>query len=74
MAEEPGILEEFSSTQMIENVIGDFEPEGIDLAIVPPKASKEAEKMKLLSRKYQQIEAYNRHICPIMARRQACTR
>lgn len=42
---------------MVENVLGDLEPVGSDLAIMPVKTGEEAEKMKLLLRTNRGLEA-----------------
>lgn len=36
--EEPGTLKELSATQMMENILGDLEPEVSDLSIAPQEA------------------------------------
>lgn len=41
-AKEPDTSEELSATQMIENVVGDLEPEGLELVVAPLKAGEEA--------------------------------
>lgn len=66
--DEPGTPEKLSASQIIENVLGDLEPEGSDIAIAPPKADE----------KVGRNEAMAEEACGRMPRggcaREGCTR